>query len=87
MKNETQSQAIVASLITVIIGSIISITISAIVSYYEDGGLYTIFLLQSAQIMIIFYIFITIVGAALGYYIAEEFKMKSITERWKYGFK
>ena len=76
IKNESQSQAIIASLITVIIGSLISTIISLIIVFYEEGGLYAIFLIQSIPVMFLFYIFITIVGGALGYYIAEELKTK-----------
>jgi len=72
IQNKSQLQAIISSFIVSIIGSIIATIISMIILYYSEGPLFTIMLIQSAPIMIIFYIFITIVGGSLGYYIAEE---------------
>lgn len=68
--------ALVNSFIASLIGSIISFAMSTIIVYYTESPLYAIAVIQSAKYLLIFYVVIAIIGAAIGYYVRDEIKNK-----------
>lgn len=68
--------ALVNSFIASLIGSTISFAMSTIIVYYTESPLYAIAVIQSAKYLLIFYVVIAIIGAAIGYYVRDEIKNK-----------
>ncbi|MBR3214318.1 MAG: DUF5518 domain-containing protein [Methanosphaera sp.] len=68
--------ALINSFIASLIGSFISFAISTVIVYYTESPLYAIAVIQSAKFLLIFYVVITVIGAAIGYYIRDEIKNK-----------
>lgn len=68
--------ALTNSFVASLIGSIISFMISTVIVYYTESPLYAIAVIQSAKILLIFYVVITMIGSAIGYYIRDEIKNK-----------
>lgn len=74
MNKNTLNESILTTLIAFIIGSIISLILSIITVYYDEGALYAIAIISYALFNIIYFTFIGCIGSSLGYYIKEEIK-------------
>jgi hypothetical protein len=68
--------ALLNTFIASFIGSIITFAISTVIIYYTESPLYAIAVIQSAKFLLIFYVAMSVIGAAIGYYIRDELKNK-----------